>query len=99
MHEKVKRYEQAATCTRADHDNPEWTDEAVARAAPFQALPGSLRSKFELLQLDNVITTPHSAALTDEAMRKMGCDAAEDLLRVLRGERPKACANPQVLAG
>lgn len=53
----------------------------------------------ELLQLDNVITTPHSAALTDEAMRKMGCDAAEDLLRVLRGERPKACANPQVLAG
>lgn len=31
--------------TRVDHDNPEWTDEDVARAAPFQALPGSLRSK------------------------------------------------------
>ena len=50
----------------------------------------------ELLQLDNVIVTPHSAALTDEAMRRMGCDAAEDILRVLRGEPPHACANPQV---
>lgn len=51
----------------------------------------------ELLQLENVITTPHSAALTDEAMRRMGCDAAQDILRVLRGEAPHACANPQVL--
>ena len=51
----------------------------------------------ELLQLDNVIVTPHSAALTDEAMRRMGSDAGDDILRVLRGERPKACANPEVL--
>jgi D-3-phosphoglycerate dehydrogenase len=51
----------------------------------------------ELLQFENVITTPHSAALTDEAMRRMGCDAGDDILRVLRGERPKACANPEVL--
>ena len=52
----------------------------------------------ELLQFENVITTPHSAALTDEAMRRMGCDAGDDILRVLRGERPKACANPEVLS-
>lgn len=52
----------------------------------------------ELLQLDNVIVTPHSAALTDEAMLRMGSDAGEDILRVLRGERPRACANPQVWA-
>ncbi len=52
----------------------------------------------ELVQLENVITTPHSAALTDEAMRRMGCDAGDDILRVLRGERPKACANPEVLS-
>lgn len=50
-----------------------------------------------LLRLPNVIVTPHSAALTDEAMRRMGCDAGEDILRVLRGERPLSCANPQVL--
>ena len=52
----------------------------------------------ELLQLQNVIVTPHSAALTDEAMRRMGCDAGDDMMRVLRGEPPHACANPQVLA-
>jgi D-3-phosphoglycerate dehydrogenase / 2-oxoglutarate reductase len=51
----------------------------------------------ELIQLENVITTPHSAALTDEAMRRMGCDAGQDILRVLRGEKPLACANPEVL--
>jgi D-3-phosphoglycerate dehydrogenase / 2-oxoglutarate reductase len=52
----------------------------------------------EFLQLENAITTPHSAALTDEAMRRMGCDAGEDILRVLRGEKPHACANPEVLS-
>lgn len=51
----------------------------------------------ELIQLDNVIVTPHSAALTDEAMLRMGSDAGDDIMRVLRGERPKACANPEVL--
>lgn len=51
----------------------------------------------ELVQLENVIVTPHSAALTDEAMRRMGCDAGEDILRVLRGQAPLACANPQTL--
>lgn len=50
----------------------------------------------ELLQLDNVIVTPHSAALTDEAMLRMGSDAGDEIMRVLRGERPKACANPEV---
>jgi D-3-phosphoglycerate dehydrogenase / 2-oxoglutarate reductase len=55
--------------------------------------PGTL----ELLQLENVVVTPHSAALTDEAMRRMGCDAAEDILRVLRKEAPVACANIQTL--
>lgn len=52
----------------------------------------------ELLQMENVIVTPHSAALTDEAMSRMGGDAGEDILRVLRGEPPVACANPQTLA-
>jgi len=52
----------------------------------------------ELLQLDNVIVTPHSAALTDEALLRMGMDAGDEILRVLRGEAPRACANPEVLA-
>lgn len=52
----------------------------------------------EFIQLDNVIVTPHSAALTDEAMLRMGNDAGDEIIRVLRGERPQACANPEVLA-
>lgn len=28
-----------------DHDNPEWTDAAVAKAVPFERLPASLRDK------------------------------------------------------
>jgi D-3-phosphoglycerate dehydrogenase len=54
------------------------------------------QADLELLHLDNVTVTPHSAALTDEAMLRMGTDAGEDILRVLRGERPKACANPEI---
>lgn len=51
----------------------------------------------ELVHLPNVITTPHSAALTDEAMLGMGTAAGDDILRVLNGQPPKACANPEVL--
>jgi D-3-phosphoglycerate dehydrogenase len=50
-----------------------------------------------LLSIDNIIFTPHSAALTEEALLRMGMDASEDILRVLRGEPPLNCANPQTL--
>ena len=50
-----------------------------------------------LLSIDNIIFTPHSAALTEEALLRMGMDASEDILRVLRGEPPLHCANPQTL--
>jgi D-3-phosphoglycerate dehydrogenase / 2-oxoglutarate reductase len=51
-----------------------------------------------LLGLDQVLITPHSAAHTEEAMTRMGVHAVEDVLRVLRGERPKYCVNEEVLA-
>lgn len=50
-----------------------------------------------LLKMDNVILTPHSAALTEEAMLRMGMDSSEDVLRVLRGEMPLNCANREEL--
>jgi len=50
-----------------------------------------------LLRLDNFIATPHMGGMTAEAMRRMAITVAEEILRVLRGERPKYPVNPQVL--
>ena len=49
-----------------------------------------------LLSLDNFIATPHVAGATQEAMRRMATDLAEEILRVLRGERPLNPVNPEV---
>ena len=49
-----------------------------------------------LLSLDNFIATPHVGGATKEAMRRMATDLAEEILRVLRGERPLNPVNPEV---
>ena len=50
-----------------------------------------------LFALDNVILTPHLAAVTKEARARAGVAAAEEMLRILRGERPRNLVNPEVL--
>ena len=52
-----------------------------------------------LLNLDNFIATPHIAGVTRESMQRMATSLAKDILRVLRGERPKYPANPEVYDG
>ena len=47
-----------------------------------------------LFSMDNVVLTPHVAGFTDEGKRRMGVTAAEDILRVLRGEKPKYPVTP-----
>jgi D-3-phosphoglycerate dehydrogenase len=49
-----------------------------------------------LLQLDNVIASPHTAGLTPEARRTMGRIAAEQMLACLDGKRPPRLINPEV---
>jgi D-3-phosphoglycerate dehydrogenase len=49
-----------------------------------------------LLSLPNVVLTPHVAAFTREALRRMDLANAEDLVRFFRGERPLRLANPKV---
>ena len=49
-----------------------------------------------LLQLDQVVLTPHVASFTDEGRLRMGLTVVEDVLRVFRGEHPKYPANPEV---
>jgi D-3-phosphoglycerate dehydrogenase len=49
-----------------------------------------------LLRMDQVALTPHLASFTDEGRQRMGTMAVEDVLCVLRGERPPYLANPEV---
>lgn len=58
-----------------------------------------LRPDHPLAGLPNIILTPHVAGVTEEAMMNMARTAAEDILRVLRGERPNYLVNPEVLQG
>jgi len=49
-----------------------------------------------LFELDQVVLTPHVASCTHEGRQRMGLTVVEDVLRVLRGERPDYLANPEV---
>lgn len=50
-----------------------------------------------LVGLPRVLLTPHIAGVTEESMINMARDSAEEVLRVLRGERPRHPLNPEVL--
>jgi D-3-phosphoglycerate dehydrogenase / 2-oxoglutarate reductase len=49
-----------------------------------------------LLQLDNVLASPHTAGVTREARMNMGKIAAEQLLDALDGKRPPRVINSEV---
>ena len=50
-----------------------------------------------LLAMDNVIVSPHNAALSDGAMLAMAMDSAQGVLDVLEGRVPEHLCNPAVL--
>lgn len=54
--------------------------------------------EFPFFLLDNVLLTPHSAAMTDLALVNMAVDVAEGILDVLEGRKPKYLVNPEALA-
>lgn len=47
-----------------------------------------------LYELDNVVLTPHLSGFTHEGRKRMAMTAAEDILRVLRGESPENPVKP-----
>ncbi|MDO8657004.1 MAG: D-glycerate dehydrogenase [Nanoarchaeota archaeon] len=49
-----------------------------------------------LIRLQNVVLTPHIASATIEARSEMSVDAAQNILVVLQGKKPKMLVNPQV---
>jgi len=50
-----------------------------------------------LFGLDSVIFSPHMAAHSTTSMRNMAVFAAEQVVKVLKGERPTFIVNPEVL--
>lgn len=56
-------------------------------------LPGN-----ELLALRNVILTPHTAALTEECVKRMAIAGAERVVDLFNGYIPDNVANPEVLS-
>jgi D-3-phosphoglycerate dehydrogenase len=80
--------------------------EALVKALSSHHLAGAALDVLEneppkpdhpLVGLENVLITPHSAALTEEAMSRMGMTAAEDIVRVLRGKTAIHVANQSAL--
>lgn len=49
-----------------------------------------------LLQLDNVIATPHTAGVTAEALHEMASAAARQWVQIFRGQVPARLVNPEV---
>jgi glyoxylate reductase len=52
----------------------------------------------DLMELDNVTIVPHIGSATIETRTNMGLIAARNIVKVLKGERPDTCVNPEVLA-
>jgi D-3-phosphoglycerate dehydrogenase len=61
----------------------------------FQQEP--LPADSPLLQLDNVVLAPHIGGATIDVKRHMTDIIVSDLRRLFSGERPRYCANPEVL--
>jgi D-3-phosphoglycerate dehydrogenase len=82
-------------------------EEALLAALRGKRIAGAMLDVYEhyrlepghpLRALDNVILTPHLAAVTQESRARASVAAADEMLRMLRGERPRNLVNPEVLA-
>lgn len=83
-------------------------EQALIKALRDKRIAGAALDVFEkeppdpnnpLLELENVILSPHIAGVAQDASRRISVWVAEDVVRVLNGEPPKYPVNPQVLQG
>lgn len=74
------------------------TDKAIGGAAIDVYTTQPLAPGHPFLGLANVILTPHVAALTQESSVAMSVGTAEQVLQLMRGERPTHLTNPEVWA-
>ena len=81
-------------------------EKALIEALRTKRIAGAMLDVYEhyrlepghpLFSLDSVILTPHLAAVTQETRARAAVAAAEEMLRILRGERPRNLVNPEAL--
>jgi len=80
-------------------------EKALVEALRSRTIAGAALDVYEeepkltpgLAELDNVVLAPHIASATTETRTKMAVMAAENLLAVLRNQRPQHVVNPEVL--
>jgi lactate dehydrogenase-like 2-hydroxyacid dehydrogenase len=80
-------------------------EKALARALKDKVIWGAGLDVFEnepkvdpgLLELDNVVIVPHIASATPRTRYAMGEIAVNNLIKVLTGQKPDTCVNPDVL--
>jgi D-3-phosphoglycerate dehydrogenase len=82
-------------------------EKALARALVDKRLAGAALDVWEqepvaadhpLLQMDNVIATPHAAYFSSPAVAQVPGRCGEEVARVLTGQRPLNVVNPEVYA-
>ena len=69
-----------------------WIQGAAVDATVIEP-PGS---DHPLVAHEKILVTPHIAANSDEAMSRMASMAAQEIVRVLNGEKPLNIVNPQI---
>ncbi len=74
-------------------------DGVIGGAALDVTEPEPLPADHPLIGLPNALVVPHMASATVATRDRMATMAAENLLAVLRGERPEGIVNPEVLEG
>ena len=55
-----------------------------------------LRRDHPFLGLDNMVLTAHVGGLTQESMRRLSVGSAQEVVRLLKDEKPVNFVNPQV---
>ena len=82
-------------------------EEALVRALREGEIAGAALDVFErepevhpgLLELSNVVLTPHIGSATVATRRRMARMAVEGVLKALSGEKPENIVNPEVWPG
>ena len=95
---RMKKSAAFINCSRGDVVNEEdlfkALSEGMIRTAGIDVFANEPAAKENpLFALDNIIVTPHSAALTQESMDRMGLHAAMGIHDVLSGNKPQWAVN------